>query len=67
MLVYVMYTNGDIVGGEEAGERARAVVDGELGAVGAVRAGLRAVILVVKHCDIQYICFIIITSVQCYT
>lgn len=41
-------THGDIVGGEEAGEAAGAVLDGELGPVRAVTLRLRAVILVVQ-------------------
>lgn len=44
-------THCDVVCGEEAGEAAGAVVDGELGAVLVEAARLAAVVLVVQHCN----------------
>lgn len=45
-----MVTHGDIIGREEPGEAAGAVVDGEVSAVLAVRLRLAAVVLVMEHC-----------------
>lgn len=44
-------THGHVILREEAGQAAAAVVDGELGAVGAVRVGLTAVVFVVQNCN----------------
>lgn len=41
----------DVIARQEPGQAAGPVVDGELRAVGAVRARLAAVVLVVQHCD----------------